>query len=551
MPTIVDSLVVTLGLDSSQYIKGHKDAMASFSKTKDQAVKDGKELEEQSKKTAGAVDNIGKKMLGLMAIFLGGRGLKEFTEYITQSNAALGRQSANLQMSARDLSAWGMAAERVGGSMEATKASFLTINDAVQALRTSGQQFPMALSQIQAWGGRQIDINHGIEKSFEDLAFDLQRVAETRGRSQANFLGRQAGLDDATINVMLANKGKLSALIQDIGKLAPTDDQIARSQQMQDSWTKMTQSAEKFGGIIVDAITPALTKVADATSALFDAMSASKAMNDAVMTKAETDFAAGRLPRDAQGRDLRSLGQVMRDWWSGKTYSDTPGPGASAAPPRATLSDIAGVGAQSSNYGDLRLGGRYPGEATAGGPADTGLIALAHHLQDTDAVDKFSAFNDATHNSPFHEGSKHTQGLAFDAVMKNADYEAARARVRAYLSGLGFQEGRGKDFWIEPGTTDHLHVQFENHAAAARYAALGAASNGGATGAGNSMSAAARNSLVTPGGGVANNSVSSHEVNIGPVTVNSQATDGYGVARDFEAATRYNFLARQANTGPQ
>ena len=111
------------------------------------------------------------------------------------------------------------------------------------------------------------------------------------------------------------------------------------------------------------------------------------------------------------------------------------------------------------DYAGLKLAGA---QATGGGPVQQGLLDLARHQQEAEGG-HFSSLNDL-----FHRGrpSAHNQGRAFDEVLPGGDYEAARGRVRAYLLGLGMDP---RDFWIEPGTRDHLHVQFNNAAAAKKF----------------------------------------------------------------------------------
>ena len=57
--------------------------------------------------------------------------------------------------------------------------------------------------------------------------------------------------------------------------------------------------------------------------------------------------------------------------------------------------------------------------------------------------------------------------------MTNGDYESARKRARAYLDRIGMSEGgmggQGGDYAIEPGTGDHMHIQFNSAAAAQKY----------------------------------------------------------------------------------
>jgi hypothetical protein len=138
---------------------------------------------------------------------------------------------------------------------------------------------------------------------------------------------------------------------------------------------------------------------------------------------------------------------------------------AAAAPPGGTLT---------SDYAGLRLKSQ---EAVAGGSVERGLADLARHEEESEGknFDVFSALRDKFHVFE-NPKSAHNQGLAFDATTKDRDYEGARQRMRDYMNKLGFKEGAlsggSGDYAIEPGTRDHMHVQFNSHEAAERYYAM-------------------------------------------------------------------------------
>jgi hypothetical protein len=139
-----------------------------------------------------------------------------------------------------------------------------------------------------------------------------------------------------------------------------------------------------------------------------------------------------------------------------------------APPPGGTLT---------TDYAGLRLKSQ---ESVAGGAVERGLADLARHEQEAEGknFDVFSALRDKFHVFE-NPKSAHNQGLAFDATTQDRDYEGARQRMRAYLTGLGLKEGGlgggAGDYAIEGGTRNHLHVQFQNREAAERYHAMVAA----------------------------------------------------------------------------
>jgi hypothetical protein len=138
---------------------------------------------------------------------------------------------------------------------------------------------------------------------------------------------------------------------------------------------------------------------------------------------------------------------------------------AAATPPGGTLTN---------DYAGLRLKSQ---EAVAGGSVERGLADLARHEEEAEGknFNVFSALRDKFHVFE-NPKSAHNQGLAFDATTNDRDYEGARQRMRAYMNGLGFKEGAlsggSGDYAIEPGTRDHMHVQFNSREASERYHAM-------------------------------------------------------------------------------
>ena len=92
MATIIDSLVVTLGLDPSGFTQGQKDAAAAMLKTKDAALKQSSELETSNKKFADSFNHIKVQAAELFALLVGASGVKAFVT--TRTSRTLLRRSA-------------------------------------------------------------------------------------------------------------------------------------------------------------------------------------------------------------------------------------------------------------------------------------------------------------------------------------------------------------------------------------------------------------------------------------------------------------------------
>ncbi|WP_028732069.1 phage tail tip lysozyme [Rhizobium leguminosarum] len=260
MATVVDSLIITLGLDPAQFNKGQKEAASAFVKTQQQAEKSGKQIEDSAKKTANAISSVTREVLSLYAVFLGARGIKEFVQDLTLADAALGRFARNLNESPQTIAAWGNAAERMGGSAEATAGSFERIGKALYDLHRNGQMLPKEFSQLQALTGRRIDTEHGVDRFLKDTAGALKAMSAI-DPAQAHFLAQGMGIDDATANVMIKYGDAIGAYIDQIKKLSPTGDAIKAAQDLQDKWATLQQTAVALANTILGTLGPELSKL--------------------------------------------------------------------------------------------------------------------------------------------------------------------------------------------------------------------------------------------------------------------------------------------------
>ena len=142
MPTVIDSLIVTLGLDPSNFEKGQKKQAEAWLKTRDGFRQGGKEIEDSSKKAAETVNLITRRVLELFAVVTGSQALSEFVRKITNADASLGRFASSLGESPQRIAAWENAAERFGGSADATASTLERVNKQLYALNKNGHAPP-------------------------------------------------------------------------------------------------------------------------------------------------------------------------------------------------------------------------------------------------------------------------------------------------------------------------------------------------------------------------------------------------------------------------
>jgi hypothetical protein len=270
MPTIVDSLIVELGLDPSKFTKGQKEAAASFTKTKEEFRKTGKEIEDAGKKSAESIGVVAKEALALFGIFTTARGVKDFVADLVATDSALGRFAANLGVSAQTAGAWGLAAERMGGSAEATGASIQGLFDKLMAMKNLGKNMPMEYWMLGSRGGVELDRSKDVYQQMFQLATAIQNIAAREGRPAASWWGRTIGLDEGTINTIIEKGPQLREYIESLNKLAPTAENVAASQKLLDIWIRLKQEATEFGRELTMRYAPALEAASNALSKLID-----------------------------------------------------------------------------------------------------------------------------------------------------------------------------------------------------------------------------------------------------------------------------------------
>jgi hypothetical protein len=279
LATIIDSLVVTLGLDPSQFVKNSKTAEETSSKTKKKLTQDQKDMAEQAKKNAEALQDVGVKALSLFGILLGARGVKEFADDLIKSDAALGRLSKNLGESPKVVGAFGLAAEQLGGSADATEVSFQTLSDKIQAAKHGMGQLPNAYAQVITASGHAFDINQKTSEQFFEISEGLQNIAKTQGPAAASFLGRQF-LDESTVNLMIKYGGALRGIVAGNEKFAPSEADVKAVQDLQTAWTKVSQELHSLGRYIFDYFAPLMTGITTGIEHILNPTAANKAEDD-------------------------------------------------------------------------------------------------------------------------------------------------------------------------------------------------------------------------------------------------------------------------------
>lgn len=502
MQTIIDELIVTLGLDPKNFNKGQKEAATAFATTKLEAKKAGDEIEHSNKNVGQSFSALQTRVLGLLALFMGGKSIKNFTEEMTKLGAETGRSANLIGSTASMLSTWRGAAVVAGGTAAGITSSMKGLVHQFQMFSLTGES-----SVIPYFRALNVSISDssGRMRKMDDIFLDLSDRFSKMDPAKAAAFGSALGFDEGTVNLLLKGPVALGKMIEQQKQLTQiTDEDAKAAAELERQWTLLQQTLEKSGRTMVTAVTPALTTVLK------------------VLRQAASDPMSFLTPATGGRSTAESLAEIS----SGGFFIPDSAPSAPAAAPAAGR-----PAASPATSGDLRV---KPGAGTT----SLATAALARSIQsEVPGVDRFTAFND-----PYHQflggGSAHSRGQALDFTVKDAaQSEMIAAQIRKKLSDMGV-DARVIDEYKNPSkgsTGGHIHVQFSSADAAQKYTDL-------ASNAGRSAQAGDVNNRT---------STSTSDVKINKIEINTQATDARGIAAEIGPAIQGSGLAAQANVGPQ
>lgn len=248
--SVIDALVVTLGLDAKQWTKGREQA--------------DKDVEETRRHTKTAADDISKSLLevgktigGLFLGFETATGFAKFLGNLNVGEAALGRTAANINMSAHELNKWGNAVQLAGGDAADAQVAFGQLTEDFQKMAATGEQSQL-LQFFRARGVNIRDENGNLRdqgKLFEELA---DKTAQY-GRQYQVTMFKQAGLAQGYINYLVQTKTAREELLRAAERNNGVDEEsVRKAQELQQYWRDIGQQVSKVGQEILSSITPTL-----------------------------------------------------------------------------------------------------------------------------------------------------------------------------------------------------------------------------------------------------------------------------------------------------
>lgn len=258
MATIIDALVVTLGLDK----KGFDKSKAEVSKGLDEIGKKGddagKKLDDAGKKTTDSFDKASKGLVKFLAVIGGTAMIKRFAMDLINADSAVQRFSQNIGESASTVSAWSNAVEIAGGSGEGLKSTMAGLSKAQTELKLTGQS--ALIPYFSALGVAIADVN-GQARPVSELLLDLSDRFSHMNRSDAFNMGQAMGIDEGTMQLLLKGRAEVELMIRRQKEHgAVTKEQAEQAEKLRRMIAEGTVAFRSFGRELLNAAAPALEK---------------------------------------------------------------------------------------------------------------------------------------------------------------------------------------------------------------------------------------------------------------------------------------------------
>jgi hypothetical protein len=488
LSTVIDSLVVELGLDPRKFTEGQREALAAFKKTQEGAEEFGKDIDAQGLKFTEIFGAIKKGLLGAAGAIGGYEGLA-IINHLNSMDAATGRWAKTIGTNVENLSTWQGMIRQVGGSAEEATATMSALQDQINNVRMGSgmfdNQFGFLLNKI---GGAQDKNADQIMRELQAYFANQIASGQMTPADAATQLRWVPGMNQNMINVMLSNLQKLEAAAKAAG--TATKESAAEAIAYQESLNQLSISAEGLERVLVVKLTPSLVQFLDRTKQIIQELS-------------------------------RGI-FISPDSWLGKLLGRTPAPAAAPS---------SGEGASFNDRFGAAGGGAPAGGTTRGdrnnnpGNIKFGPFAQAHGATGQDERG-FAIFP-----TPSLGGAAQVAlvtGTSYSGL--TLDQFAAR-----YAEGSQAWEGTvGGALGIRGG--DIVNNQDPRLIDAIRRA--------------EGTSQGARGAAAARGGGSTSTSTSTSEVNINNMHINApNATDADGIAREIGPAMKRSAITSPANSG--
>ena len=173
MATVIDSLLIELGLDTSKFDANQKKSVEELRKFDDQAQKTSKNTQQGAKNIGDGFEKARNALVSLGVAFVGIKGFTSFAQQTTTTNAGIARTAELFKMSARELDAWGGVLKSVGGDANDFQSSTQAIQQSLSNMQFGDTALLESLGKLQSLGSNALS---ALDMNTKEL--DIYKLAD-------------------------------------------------------------------------------------------------------------------------------------------------------------------------------------------------------------------------------------------------------------------------------------------------------------------------------------------------------------------------------------
>lgn len=257
MPTLIDSLIVSLSLDSKDVdakAPGVRSKLADLEKSASKTEHGVKGIGTASKGTASELTVLSAKLGSFLAVLGGTVAVRAFVKDTIETNTQLYFLSRNLEMNTQKLFAWGAAAQEIGGSKGSIQNFMRTIAGMPGELLIG--KMPQLLPLFARLG-----IN--FREPFDQIMVDLSKRFAGMDRKVAFSFGMASGIPEDVMNLILQGPGAVQSAMGRTKEFGPTDKEAASAARLKREFTDLELQIVKIGYDLLYKATPYLERFLD------------------------------------------------------------------------------------------------------------------------------------------------------------------------------------------------------------------------------------------------------------------------------------------------
>ncbi|MFL7884675.1 hypothetical protein AAD041_14840 [Proteus mirabilis] len=292
MATVVESLIVSLKLDNTEFGRAVKQAIEDNEQLSDavngvgdaskdagininiytqQTKKSNDETDKAKKKNKDlekTINGVVKALSGLFTTIFVSTGLQKLIDETSKTNDQLYFLSKNLGMNATDIKRWQNMAEMTGGSADGMAASLSGLSQSLWNLVTTGD------ASILPWfNALNVDVvnSGGQIRDLNDILLDVSDSLSKMSRPQAYNIAKNMGFDDGTINLLLEGRQAMQQMLETQKHIViSSEEELKLSRQLNQQNALVSKQWEGLKTLIANYLMPYFLRFSEKVSGWLD-----------------------------------------------------------------------------------------------------------------------------------------------------------------------------------------------------------------------------------------------------------------------------------------